>query len=163
MFSKSDKAKKAQTSGGYAVPDDINVALLHTIIAVTALRDVMLKENDALAQSSSRAFMALQDEKVEVARRYEILVNALMDRPDEIKSADRKLKEQLQRLQTSFGDVAKTNRDSLDRMRNATRLLSERIMKSARKDIEKQTQFAYGANGAMQKGSKTLIGVDERA
>ncbi len=150
-------------SSDYKVPTDINVALLHTIIAVTALRDVMLKENDALAISSTRLFMDLQEEKVDAARRYELLVSALMSRPADIKDADAKLKEQLQRLQTSFGDVATKNRESIDRMRNATKLLGERIMKSARVEVERQNQFAYGSSGKMQKGTKALIGVDERA
>ena len=163
MFSKNTDSKKVATPGVYTPPADINVALLHTIISVTALRDVMLKENDALAHASTRAFMELQEEKVGAARRYELLVNNLMDRPDDVKRADMKLKEQLQRLQGSFGDVAKTNRDSIERMKNATKLLGERIMKSARRDIEKQSQFAYGSSGMMQKGSKTVIGVDERA
>lgn len=148
---------------GYIVPDDINVALLHTIISVTALRDVMIKENEALEQANTVAFMDIQEEKVEVARRYELLVNAIMSRKEDIKAADQKLKEQLQRLQDSFGPVAKTNRERIERMRNATQLLSERIMKSAREQVEKDNQFAYGASGKMQRGTKAFIGVDERA
>lgn len=152
-----------QAKSGYMVPDDINVALLHTIIAVTALRDVMMKENDALALSNTASFLDIQEEKVEVARRYELLVNALMSRKDDIKAADTKLKEQLQRLQDSFGETAKINRERIERMRNATRLLGERIMKSARDQAEKDNQFAYGASGKMQRGTKAFIGVDERA
>lgn len=150
-------------STDYKVPSDINVALLHTIIAVTALRDVMIKENEALSLSSTMAFMALQDEKVDAARRYEKLVMALMDRAPEVKSADEKLKEQLQRLQDSFGEVAAENRTHIERMKNATKMLGERIMKGAREQAEKQSQFAYGASGKMQKGGKTLMGLDERA
>lgn len=148
---------------GYTVPEDINVALLHTIIAVTALRDVMMKENEALEHTNTQAFMNMQDEKVEVARRYETLVNALMARKNEIKQADASLKEQLQRLQDSFGQVAKTNRERIERMRNATKMLGDRIMKNAREQAEKNNQFAYGASGKMQKGNKAYIGVDERA
>lgn len=150
-------------SADYKVPADINVALLHTIIAVTALRDVMIKENEALELSSTPAFMDLQEEKVDAARRYELLVSSLMDRAADIKLADEKLKEQLQRLQTSFGEVATANRNHIERMRNATQLLGDRIMKSARVEAERQNQFAYGSSGKMQKGTKTLIGVDERA
>lgn len=150
-------------STDYKVPSDINVALLHTIIAVTALRDVMIKENEALEHSSTRSFMALQDEKVDAARRYEMLVSAIMARPDDIKKADMKLKEQLERLQGSFGEVATKNRASIERMRNATKLLGDRIMQGAREETERQNQFAYGASGKMQKGTKALIGIDERA
>lgn len=152
-----------QTSDKYAVPADINVALLHTIISVTALRDVMIRESEALEHSNTRAFMDMQDEKVEVARRYELLVSTLMDRAAEIKSADAKLRAQLERLQESFGSTAKVNRERIERMRNATKALSERIMKSAREEAQNLTQFAYGSNGRMQRGSKASIGTDERA
>lgn len=147
----------------YTVPADINVALLHTIISVTALRDVMIRENEALEHSNTRAFMDMQDEKVEVARRYDLLVSTLMGRAGEIKLADGKLKAQLERLQDSFGTTAKTNRERIERMRNATKLLGERIMKSARAEAEHMTQFAYGPTGKMQRGSKASIGTDERA
>jgi len=162
MFLKTAKDADFETKG-YKVPDDINVALLHTIIAVTALRDIMLKENEALGCANTSAFLALQEEKMETALRYETLVNALMNRKDDIKSAEDNLKKQLERLQESFGSVAAENRTLIDRMRNATQRLADRIMKSARAEAEKQTQFAYGASGKMQKGTKATIGLNERA
>jgi hypothetical protein len=152
-----------QPADTYKVPDDINVALLHTIIAVTALRDVMIRENETLEKSNTRAFMAMQDEKLEVARRYDVLVSTLMGRAGDIKAADPKLKQQLERLQESFGETAKLNRERIERMRNATKLLGDRIMKCARQEAETMTQFAYGSNGKMQRGGKASIGTDERA
>ncbi len=147
----------------YTVPADINVALLHTIIAVTALRDVLMKENDALAASNTVLFLELQDEKVEVARRYELLVNNLMSRGEQTKMADAKLKSQLQRLQGDFSNVCHRNLELIERMKNATGALSERIMKAARKSADAATQFAYGSSGKMQKGNRATIGVEERA
>ena len=147
----------------YTAPADINVALLHTIIAVTTLRDVLLREIDALKQSKSALFLDLQDEKVEVARRYEILVSNLMERGAEIKTADRKLKDQLLRLQNDFGSVAKENREQIERMQNATKKLGEHIMSAARKSADSITQFAYGSSGKMARGNKATIGVNERA
>ncbi len=155
--------KELEKTKEYKVPAEINVALLHTIIAVTALRDVLIKETDALKVTNTKAFMDLQDEKVEVARRYEVLVNALMDRATEVKNADAKLKAQLERLQDDFGMVAKTNREWIERMRDATKKLGETIMQAARKSAEGQSQFAYGSSGKMQKGIKATIGVEERA
>ena len=151
------------TEKKYTVPSDINVAILHTIIAITALRDVLTKENEALELSKSRLFLDLQDEKVEVARRYETLVNALMDRGAEVKVADMKLRDQLQRLQDDFSKVAKRNLELLERMKNATQRLGECIMKSARKSAETATQFAYGSSGHMQRGNKASLGLNERA
>ncbi len=159
MFNKKHEAREKH----YTPPTDVNVAILHTIIAVTALRDVLLKETEALKNAKTALFLELQDEKVEVARRYEILVNNLMSRGAEVKKADAKLKEQLTRLQADFSKVSAENLDWIKRMESATRKLGETIMRSARKSAEKQTQFAYGASGKMQKGNKALIGVDERA
>ncbi len=159
MFSKKSEPREKH----YTVPADVNVALLHTIIAITALRDVLLKEIDALKAGQGNIFMDLQDEKVEVARRYELLVTNLMSRGSEIKKADAKLKSQLERLQGDFGQVAKDNLYWIERMKNATERLTDTIMSGARKSAEGKTQFAYGASGKMQKGNKALIGLDERA
>lgn len=162
MFNKQAAAKEPKREKHYTVPAEMNVAILHTIIAVTALRDVLTKETEALKQTNTAAFLELQDEKVEVARRYETLVNALMDRGAEIKTADAKLQDQLQRLQKDFSATSKENLQWIERMRAATEKLGERIMKSARRSAESQTQFAYGATGKMQRGSKVSIGTDER-
>ena len=140
----------------------INVLLKELMITITALRDVLLKENDALAHTNTRAFVAVQDEKVAVARKYEALMTDLLSRED-IKSADPQIKKQLLSLEQGFTEVMKDNLIRLDRMKNATEKLGDRIMKSARKSAEGMTQFAYGAAGTMQKGTKATIGVSEQA
>lgn len=158
-----NKTYDPQTSAKpYTPPADINVAILHTIIAVTALRDVLIKENEALAASKSALFLELQDAKVDAARRYEILVNHLMDNGEKTKAADQKLKDQLQRLQGDFSAVCQRNLELIERMKNATEKLGECIMRSARKTAEAATQFAYGSSGKMQKGNRATIGVEER-
>lgn len=163
MFNDKTYNPQAASPKPYTPPADINVALLHTIIAVTALRDVLLKENEALESSKTSLFLDLQDEKVEAARRYEILVNHLMDNGEKTKTADMKLRDQLQRLQGDFSKVCQRNLELIERMRNATEKLGECIIKSARKTAEAATQFAYGSSGKMQKGNKATIGLNERA
>ena len=155
-FGTKQAAQKAPASTG------INVLLKDLIVTITALRDVLLKENDALEHSNSRAFLDMQEEKVAVARRYEMLMNDLLTR-EEIKSADPQLKKQLLSLEKGFTEVMKENLTRLERMKNATEKLGERIMKSARKSAESMTQFAYGSAGTMQKGNKASIGVSEQA
>lgn len=162
MFNRKQQAE-TPTTKNYAPPADVNVAILHTIIAVTTLRDVLLKETAALKESNSALFLSLQDEKVEAARRYELLVNTLMDRGADVKAADPKLKERMQRLQEDFSKTAEENLAYIRRMENATKMLGETIMAAARKSAQDQTQFAYGASGKMQRGNKALIGLDERA
>lgn len=163
MFNKTQDMPAPASAKPYSPPADINVAILHTIIAVTALRDVLLKENEALEASKTHDFLALQDEKVEVARRYELLVNHLMDNGEKTKAADSKLKAQLQRLQGDFSTVCHRNLELIERMKNATEKLGECIMRSARKTAEAATQFAYGSSGKMQRGNRASIGVEERA
>lgn len=147
-----------------AVPDSkpINVLLKDLIVTITALRDVLLKENDALENTNSRAFMDIQDEKLTVARKYEVLMSDLLSR-DDIKNADPEIKKQLLTLEKGFTTVMQENFTRLDRMKRATEGLGERIMKSARKSAENMTQFAYGATGSMQKGNKATIGLSEQA
>jgi len=141
---------------------EINAMMRDLIVTVTALRDVLIRENDALDHSNSRAFLELQDEKVAIARRYETLMISLMENPD-IKFADPKLKQQLLSMEQGFSGVMKDNMKKLEHMRNATERLGERIMKSARKSADSLGQFAYGAAGTMQKGLKSTIGVSEQA
>jgi hypothetical protein len=150
-------APQAPASNGH-----INILLKELMVTITALRDVLLKENDALAHSNSRAFLAIQDEKVAVARKYEGLMTELLSR-DDIKNADPQIKKQLLSLEQGFTDVMKDNMTRLERMKGATEKLGERIMKSARKSAEGMTQFAYGAAGTMQKGTKATIGLSEQA
>ncbi len=163
MFTRKQDGTATQKTDGYTPPEDVNVAILHTIIAVTALRDVLQKETAALKEANTALFLDLQDEKVEAARRYEKLVNALMDRGAAVKSADAKLKDRLQKLQGDFSAVAEENLSWIKRMEKATKALGETIMRAARKSAESQTQFAYGASGKMQRGGKAMIGLDERA
>lgn len=140
----------------------VNNAMRELIVTITALRDVLLKENDALDHTNTRAFLAIQDEKVTIARKYEALMTDLLSRAD-LKTADPAIKQQLLSIETGFTTVMKDNLTKLDRMKNATEKLGERIMKSARKSAESMTQFAYGSGGTMQKGTKATIGVSEQA
>lgn len=165
LFKQVEKKKTFGTkpaSSPAANSAAVNATMRELIVTITALRDVLLKENDALDHSNSRAFLAMQDEKVTVARRYEVLMSDLLSR-DDVKSADPALKQQLLSIEAGFTRVMKENLVKLDRMKNATEKLGERIMKSARKSAESMTQFAYGSGGTMQRGNKATIGVSEQA
>jgi DNA-directed RNA polymerase beta' subunit len=164
LFKQAEKKTFGTKSAAASAANSatINNTLYDLIVTVTALRDVLLKENDALDHTNTRAFLEMQDEKVTVARRYESLMTALLARED-LKSADPKLKTQLLSIEEGFTTVMKENLIKIDRMKNATEKLGERIMKSARKSAESMTQFAYGASGTMQRGNKATIGVSEQA
>ena len=166
LFKPAEKkpfgTKPSTPAPAAAANGNVNVLLKDLIITITALRDVLLRENDALGATNTRAFMDIQDEKVSTARKYEALMVELMSRED-IKNADPQIKKQLFALEKGFTDVMKDNMRNLERMKSATEKLGERIMKSARKSAESMTQFAYGSAGTMQKGNKASIGVSEQA
>ena len=162
LFNKPAEKKTFGTKPAAPAQTHINVLLKELMITITALRDVLLKENDALAHTNTRAFVAVQDEKVAVARKYEALMTDLLSRED-IRNADPQIKKQLLSLEQGFTEVMKDNLIRLDRMKSATEKLGDRIMKSARKSAESMTQFAYGSTGNMQKGTKATIGVSEQA
>jgi hypothetical protein len=146
-----------------AATSGINMALKDVITAITNLRDALIKENEALDHANSRAFMDLQDEKVACARRYEAAMNALLDHKDTVNQCDPRLKSILLSLEKGFAKVMADNLVKLERMKGATEKLGERIMRSARKSVETQTQFAYGSSGTMQRGVKASMGLSEQA
>lgn len=139
-----------------------NLMLKELIVTITALHDILVRENETLDLSNSRAFFDLQDEKLAVARKYEELMVALKSHQD-IASVDPKLKSQLLSMEDGFSSVMKTNMQKLERMKSSTEKLGDMIMKAARKSAETVGQFAYGAAGTMQKGVKSTIGISEQA
>ncbi len=165
MFSKPADKKAFGTKPAASNAGDsraVDQLIKDLIVTVAALRDVLTKENEALSHGRSQAFIALQDEKVAAARRYETLLTSLLSRND-LNNASPRLKQQLLSLEGDFTAVMKENMTRLERMKNATEKLGEWIMKSARKSAENMTQFAYGSAGTMQKGVKATIGVSEQA
>lgn len=162
LFKPAEKKTFGTKPAAPAAAAHLNALLKDLIITITALRDVLLRENDALGHSNTRAFLDIQEEKVATARKYESLMVELMSRED-IKNADPAIKKQLFSLEQGFTAVMKDNMVRIERMKSATEKLSERIMKSARKSAESMTQFAYGATGSMQKGNKASMGLSEQA
>ncbi|MFA5592497.1 MAG: hypothetical protein WC989_04205 [Micavibrio sp.] len=158
----AEPALPAAAPAAGQVTGDVNKLLRALIVAVTNLRDVLLRENDALDHSNSQAFMDLQDEKVAIARHYEGLMVSLLNRTD-LQTADTRLRSQLLSLEEGFSTVMKDNMEKLERMRGATERLGEQIMSAARKSAENMSQFAYGSAGTMQKGGKATIGLSEQA
>lgn len=155
--------KNIATQTAYALASDPNKAIQEMMQTIDSLRGVLVQETVALDKTDTETFFALQDKKLEIARRYQAGMAELLTRKEELRAADPALKARLATMQDYFHATTVENRHSLDRMRRGTQRLGERIMSFARKAAEKETRIVYGANGHMQEGGKASMGINESA
>ena len=101
LFKPAEKKTFGTKPAAPAAAAQLNALLKDLIVTITALRDVLLRENDALGHSNTAAFMEIQEEKVATARKYEALMVELMSRED-IRNADPAIKKQLFSLEQGF-------------------------------------------------------------
>ncbi len=143
------------------LPSNPNKAMQQMMGTIDALREQMIAETDALKTSNTSLFMDLQDDKIIVARTYLDGMKELLSRSDELKGADPALKERLEVSRNEFAVVAKENLDALKKMSGGMKRLEGRIIQAARKEADKENKFAYGANGYLQNGVASRIGINE--
>ncbi len=142
---------------------DPNKAMEEMMGTIDLLRSAMVEETKALKDTDTKTFMALQDNKLEVARDYLEGMAQLMNRKDELKNADPKLKDRLEKMRNEFAETAYDNHAALNRMKNGMKRLGDRIMEAARETAKKDRQFVYGATGRLQSATNGTIGVSESA
>ena len=142
---------------------DPNKAMQEMMGTIDLLRNAMIEETKALKDTDTQTFMALQDNKLEVARDYLEGMAQLMNRKDELKNADPKLKDRLEKMRNEFAETAYDNHAALNRMKNGMKRLGDRIMEAARETAKKEKQFIYGATGRLQSATGGTIGVSESA
>lgn len=143
------------------LPQDPNKALQQMMKTIEAFKHILMRETSALKAADTGGFLALQDEKLDVARAYQSGMSQLLSRKDEIRLAAPALKERLVEMQQDFQTQAQANRESIERMRKGMERLGHRIMGAARKSAQKETEIVYGASGQMQHSGKTSMGVNE--
>lgn len=163
--SRKPKQKKttAEENREIVLSNDPNKAIQEMMETIDCLRIVMQEETSALDDTDTNRFFSLQDRKVDAARDYESGMAQMLSRKDEIKAADPALKARLEEMRGNFASIAEANLHALDRMTNGTKKLGERIMRAARREAEREQQFAYGASGHLQNGGKATMGINESA
>ena len=157
------EAAESKKAVNYILPKDPNKAMQEMMGTIDRLRLSLVEETKALKQADTQKFMALQDKKIDVARDYLDGMVQLLERKDELKSADPTLKNRLEKMRIEFADTVHDNHASLDRMKNGMKRLGDRIMETARATVKKEEQLIYGSSGHMQAGLKASIGVNESA
>lgn len=141
-------------------PDKAMQQMMETI---DQMRSQMLAETEALKETNTKEFMRLQDDKITVSRKYMHAYEELMARKEEMKTAKPSLKKKLEEMRKDFAVITKENLTAIDKMSKGMRSLENRIMETARKEAQKEKQFAYGASGQLSNGLKSTIGINESA
>lgn len=160
---RADKNDENTQRKKYVLSKDPNKAMEEMMRTIDQLRGSLVEETAALKEADTTTFMHLQDKKLDVARDYLEGMGQMLARKDEIKQADPKLIERLEKMRSEFAEIAHENRAALERMKNGMKRLGDRIMETAREAARKEKQIIYGSSGQMQSGLKATIGVNESA
>lgn len=142
---------------------DPKKAMQEMMDIIDNLRGIMQAENEALNSTDTKAFIAIQDDKIAAARVYQSGVNQMITRKQEMKTAPAAMKSKLEEKRSDFLVLAEENLQALERMRKGMSRLSDRIMNIAKSEAEKSQKFVYGAHGKLEGTGKASIGVNERA
>lgn len=140
---------------------DINLLMQ----SIDVLRDIYKEENKALAESNPRAFLGLQNNKIEAANMYRDRIQAIMSRRDEVKARYPDLSHQVQSKQREFSNLVEENMKGLKRMQRAGERLFDRIRLSAKESVQSKGMFNYSDSGRVSQSRKAVVstGISETA
>lgn len=133
---------------------------------IVDLQTVYDQETAALKSMDVDGFMAMQDQKIAAARRYESAAAQFLKRQREMQALPNGIKAKLADMQNAFADMVHKNRTALERMQRTTKRLGETIQDAAKTAIQKRTNSIYGQNGALStsKATKNMsVGIIETA
>ncbi len=143
--------------------DNPNAFMKDMIASIEALKEIYIIENEALDNSDIDRFLALQDEKANIAKRYQKQHLIILNNKDDMSEIDSNLKNKLEEMRADFIELARINQKKLERAKKTTKRLCERIMEVAKENIEKK-QMRYGAGGKVHKRKTNIsVGIYETA
>lgn len=153
-----------QNTPEFTLAADPARAMQEMMDTMDELRAIYIEENAVLDKADADGFMALQDRKIALARRYQAGTTQLAGRKEEIRGVvTPALRDEVTRKQEEFSRIAADNLAALERMRKGTRRLSERLMDAAR-DTARKDQARYGARGHLEEQERRVsIGLNESA
>ncbi len=142
-----------------------NAAMQDMMTTIDALRNVYSRETEALEAADTRKFLEVQAEKLKVAVEYQAGVEHLIERKNEMKSANPLLRKRLEDMQKDFADLTVRNMDALKRMQRVTERLGNTIRHAAKESAIRERAFSYGETGALKSSEKKTVsmGVSETA
>lgn len=141
----------------FTLPADPDAALEHMILTIQQLKDVYIRETEALENAKSAEFLALQDEKFLVAQNYQGGIQQIMARQDEIRTGSVLLKNTLRKLQVEFSTLLERNLEALKRMNKTALRLGEKIRSAAMTEANKYRTLSYGETGHVQHDGRKMV------
>lgn len=136
---------------------DPSMAVQETMETISKMRAVYEQENNTLATSDTKGFMALQDQKMRVAEEYQSRMAALMARKDDLKSVDPDLKNQLRTMHKDFSDLVTQNKSALERMQRCMGRLSGMMHNAAKEALQKHRTTAYNADARVHDNDRRAV------
>jgi len=134
--------------------------------AIDILRELYVRENDALSRAHARDFMSLQAEKEVPLNYYKDRIETLMMHRDEARKVDPTLKQKLQSKQAEFAALCEENLKGLKKMQRGTERLSNKIRFCAQESARQKGRYSYGETGRVNHTAldqPLSIGVSEEA
>ncbi|PCJ97541.1 MAG: hypothetical protein COA45_09765 [Zetaproteobacteria bacterium] len=149
------KAEQAQQGNALrTLSKDTNTALREVAATINNMSKVFVEETDALNATDRVSFIALQEKKFLAAREYQNDLGQMIDRKNEIATADPAIKNKLKKMQSDFAEISRQNMEALARMQRCTEKLGNTIRTAAIHAAQKQRGYIYGENGAISHAAK---------
>ena len=131
--------------------------------ALDTFSAVLEKETVALKSFDIDTVDALQEEKRQIAKMYQTMVQDLMSHKEALGNLDLRSRENLVRQRTNFTLLLTENMRALEMMKDSAQRLAGKIMDVARQTVQEENQTNYSPKGKMQsfKSSTLSINVDQ--
>ena len=147
------------------LPNSPQRAAEEMIIIINDLQAIYERETEALEQTDTVTFNALQDQKMSAARKYEQGIAQMVKRRAEMGTVTEATKQTLRDMQENFAALAHKNKNLLERMQRTTQRLGETIRSAAKDAVQKRSSIGYSASGQAQSVSNRnmSVGINETA
>ena len=144
---------------------DPQKAIQEMMETIDRMRNVYELETDALENLDTKAFLSLQNEKLQTTNIYKSGIEDILARKDEMKKIDPAIKKELERMQADFTELSAKNMSALKRMQRTMERLGNTVQKVAKESVKKQRVFSYGESGKLHSDDdkRVSIGVSETA
>ena len=130
-----------------ALPGNTNHAIGDVIAAAETLEEIYNAEIDALQKPDARAFMDLQDSKIEAAQNYYSVMMQMLERKNELKDIDPTTKRRLHEMHRSFSNTTRANMKVVKRMKRYSERLGDTIRNAALRAARQSNALSYSQNG----------------
>ncbi len=133
---------------------DTNTALREITSTIKKMEKIFIDETTALNNIDNKAFMALQEQKLTIAREYQNDMGQILARKDELRKADPAIKNTIDQMQAKFSEISKNNLEAIGRMQRCTEKLGNTMRSAAIRAAQKNRGYSYGETGAISSAAK---------